>query len=158
MHVYCTKCSQPIALTDIIESSNGRLSHLDCKRPQTLTPEERALLFVYCSTHAVAKCIACGLSFRFAELAADVLGGRSNICPRCRHDLTENARAHLFGCERLPEEIRRQAQEVRETAQGLVKHSMALRDTSDVLMREMETALFRAQQSLKAVMARRAAS
>jgi len=30
MQVKCSKCSQPIALTDIIESSDGRVSHVDC--------------------------------------------------------------------------------------------------------------------------------
>jgi hypothetical protein len=93
MQVQCTKCSQPIALTDIIESHNGHLSHVDCKRPHVLTPEERALVFVYCSGHVVARCPACDISFRYNELAADILaGGRTNMCPRCRRDLTENVR------------------------------------------------------------------
>src|SRR5262245_12755530 len=59
MQVKCTKCSQPIALTDIFESNNAQLSHIDCKRPQALTPEERALVFVYCSGHVVAQGPAC---------------------------------------------------------------------------------------------------
>src|SRR5262245_28802332 len=115
MQVKCTKCSQPIALTDIIESNNGRLSHLDCKRPQVLTPEERALVFAYCSGHVVARCPACDLSYRYTELAADILGGgRTNMCPRCRQDLTEAVRVHLFRCAMLPAEVRRRAQAVRE--------------------------------------------
>jgi hypothetical protein len=80
MQVQCTKCSQPIALTDIIESHNGHLSHVDCKRPHVLTPEERALVFVYCSGHVVARCPACDISFRYNELAADILaGGRTHV-------------------------------------------------------------------------------
>jgi hypothetical protein len=157
MQVRCWTCSRPIALTEIIKSCDGHLAHVDCTRPASLTPEERALLFVYCSSHAVANCVACGLSLRLMELAAD-LGGRTNLCPQCRQDLTENARGHLFGCELLPDEIRRTAQELRETAQHLVKHTLLLRDTSDVLIREMEAALFRAQQTLKAVMARKSTS
>ena len=51
MQVKCTKCSEPIALTDNVESSDGRVSHEDCKRPQVLSPEERALVFVYCANH-----------------------------------------------------------------------------------------------------------
>jgi hypothetical protein len=35
MQVKCSKCGQFIALSDIIESSNGRLSHVDCTRPRT---------------------------------------------------------------------------------------------------------------------------
>src|SRR5262249_56315910 len=47
MQVKCSKCSEPIALSDVIESSDGRLSHIDCMRPPMLTVEERAFLFVY---------------------------------------------------------------------------------------------------------------
>jgi hypothetical protein len=54
MQVNCSKCLRPIAVADVIESSAGRLSHLDCARAQGLTPEERALLFVFCSDHIVA--------------------------------------------------------------------------------------------------------
>src|SRR5438132_10515783 len=72
--VNCSKCSEPIALSDVIESSDSRLSHVDCKRPRMLTSEERALLFVYCYGHAVAYCLGCDLRFRLTELAADALG------------------------------------------------------------------------------------
>src|SRR5215831_103835 len=102
MQVDCWKCSKPIALTDIIESSGGRLSHVDCRRPNVLTAEERALLFVYCAGHAVAHCLGCDIRFRMAELASDMLGGRTNLCPRCRRDLTKSVRAHLYGCAMLP--------------------------------------------------------
>ena len=56
VQIKCSKCGQLIEVTDIIESNNGHLSHIDCKRPQVLTPEERALVFVYCSGHVVARC------------------------------------------------------------------------------------------------------
>src|SRR5499427_2346433 len=114
MLVDCTKCGRSIAVADVIESSAGRLSHLDCARAQGLTPEERALLFVYCSDHDVAKCVPCDLQFPMLKLAADPLGGRTNLCPRCRTDLTASVRPHLFGCPILPEEIRRQTHEVRD--------------------------------------------
>ena len=71
MQVKCSKCSESIALSDIIESYDGRLSHLDCKRPHTLTAEERALLFLYCSDHYVAHCLGCDIHFHMTELAAD---------------------------------------------------------------------------------------
>jgi hypothetical protein len=159
MQVNCTKCSKPIALTDIIESNNGHLSHVDCKRPQSLTPEERALVFVYCSGHVVARCPACDISSRYNELAADILaGGRTNMCPRCRRDLTEAVRAHLFRCAMLPSEIRLRAQAVREAAQHLVKESQQLRDASDVLMGEAEAMLFKMQRALREAMSRRTAS
>ena len=158
MHVKCSKCSQSIALTDIIESSDGCVSHVDCRRPQTLTAEERALLFVYCFNHAVARCFACDVSLRFMELGADPLGGRSNLCPRCRRDLTENVRSHLYRCTTLPSEVRLAAQAVRETAQHLLKQSHHAMDRSDVLIQQAEVSLFESQKRLRAAMARRLAS
>jgi transposase-like protein len=159
MQVQCSKCSKPIALTDIIESHDGLLSHVDCKRPQSLTPEERALVFVYCSGHVVARCPICDVSYRYNELAADILSGsRTNLCPRCRQDLTEAVRAHLFRCAMLPSEVRRRAQEVREAAQRLVKESQQLRDTADVLIREAEATLFMRQRALREAMSKRATS
>jgi len=154
MQVKCSKCSEPIALSDVIESSDGRLSHIDCTRPRMLTAEERALLFVYCSGHAVAYCLGCDLRFRMAELAADALGSRTNLCPRCRKDLTPSAQAHVYGCAMLPSEVRLKAQAVREAAQHLVKESQQLRDTSDVLLREAEAAFFERQRALREAMTR----
>ena len=158
MKLNCPKCSRPIVVSDVIELSNGVLSHVDCARPQNLTAEERALLFVFCSNHAVAQCLACGLSFRLLDLAADGLGSRTNLCPRCRRDLTQSARAHVYSCAMLPAEVRLKAQAAREAAQHLVKESQQLRDTSDVLIREAEALLFERLRSLREVMSRRTAS
>jgi Arc/MetJ family transcription regulator len=156
MQVNCTKCSRPIALTDVVESNNGRLSHVDCKRPHVLTPEERALVFVYCSSHVVARCPACDISYRYTELAADMVGGSlTNMCPRCRRDLTEAVRAHLLRCVMLPEEVRLRAQAVRDAARHLVKESQQLHDKSDVLIREAEAALFERQRALREAMSRK---
>ena len=159
MQVNCSKCSQPIALTDIIESSGGRLSHVDCLRPHILTPEERALIFLHCSDHVVARCPACDNGYRYHELAADILGaGRTNLCPRCRHDLTEAVRGHLFRCTMLPAEVQRRAKEVRKAAQRLVKESQQLGETADVLIREAEAVLFKSQRALREAMSRRTVS
>jgi len=99
------------------------------------------------------------LGLRYAELAGDVLGGsRTNMCPRCRRDLTEAIRAHLFRCAMLPSEVRLKAHAVREAAQRLVKESRQARDPSDVLIREAEVALFEAQRALRAAMSRRLTS
>jgi len=159
MQVSCSKCSQPIALTDIVESSHGHLSHMDCKRPKVLTPEERALIFVYCSGHVVARCPVCDVSYRYNELATEMVGGsRTNMCPRCRQDLTEAVRSHLFRCAMLPSEVRSRALALRAAAQHLVKQSQQTRDTSDALIREAEAALFEMQRALRAAMSRRVAS
>lgn len=154
MQVMCSKCSRSIAVADVIESSAGRLAHLDCARAQGLTPEERTLLFVYCSDHHVAKCLPCGLQFEMMKLGADPLGGRTNLCPRCRTDLTASVRAHVFSCPVLPGEIQRRAQEVREAAQMLVKRSQQLVDEADVLIREAEVHLLERQQALRRAMAK----
>ncbi len=153
MHVSCTKCSRPIALTHVIESSAGRLSHLDCARADGLTPEERALLFLYCSDHDVAQCLPCGLQFPMTKLGADPLGGRTNLCPRCRTDLTQSVRAHLFSCALLPAEIQLKTREVREAARMLVKRTQQLVESSDV--REAEAHLLARQQELRRAMANR---
>jgi len=159
MQVQCSKCSEPIVLTDVIESSSGRLSHADCKRPHVLTSEERALVYIYCSGHVVARCPTCDTGFRFAQLAADMTGGSgTNLCPRCRRDLTGDVRAHLFGCAMLPAEVRRRAYAVREAAQNLVKQAHRLRDHADVLIREAEAALYARQRALREEMAKRTLS
>ena|SRR5262245_13061254 len=156
MQVNCSKCSRPIAAADVIESSAGRLAHLDCARARGLTPEERALLFVFCSDHVVATCLSCKLELRMTDMGADPLGGRTHLCPRCRIDLTESVRGHLFSCVRLPAEIRQKTQEVRDAAQLLIKQAREAIDRSDVLIREAEARLFERQQALRAAMARRA--
>lgn len=159
MQVKCTKCSQPIAVTDSIESDGGRLSHVDCMRPQVLTRDERALVFVHCSGHVVARCPACDVGFRYTELAADLFdGSRTNMCPRCRRDLTEAVRAHLFRCGLLPSEVRLRAKTAREAAQHLVKVNQQLRDRSDVLLREAEAALVASERALREAMACRSSS
>jgi hypothetical protein len=159
MQVNCAKCSQPIALTDIIESDNGRLSHVDCQRLQVLTWEERGLIFLYCSDHAVAECPGCDVKYRYTELAADVLGGsRTNLCPRCRRDLTEAVRAHLFRCAMQPSAVQRWAQVVRQAAQGLVKKRQQFHDGPEDQIREAEATLFECQRALREAMSRRTAS
>jgi len=158
MQVQCTKCSRPIALTDIIESSDGRLSHVDCDRPQTLTPEERSLVFAYCSEHAVAQCLSCNRQYRFEELAAGLFRRHTNMCPRCGTDVTENIRAHLFSCTLLPSEVRVRAKAVRGAAQHLVKQSQQVRDRSDVLIREAEALLFERLRALREAMSWRTTS
>lgn len=155
MQVTCSKCSRPIALTDSIELSEGHLSHVDCTRLSTLTPAECQLVFVYCFDHVVAECPACHASYRFGQLGSDPIGGRTNMCPRCRQDLTETVRAHLYNCGMAPAEVRRRAHQVREAAQVLVKEAQALRDTSDVLIRQLEAALFEQQQALRSAMEKR---
>ena len=127
----------------------GRLSHLDCQQPRVLSAEERALLFTYCRDHPVGNCIACAGDFKLSELALDVLGFLRYLCPRCRRDLTDSVRAHLYGCAMLPMEVRRRAQVARETVRSLVKQSYQRGDAADVLMREAESALAALREAMR---------
>ena len=157
MPVNCSKCSRPIASTDVVQSLGGDLAHVDCTRPQSLTAEERALLLVYCFGHAVAHCVGCDIRFRLVQLATDALRGGTNLCPQCRRDLTDSVRSHLYGCAMLPAEVRRRAHEVRDAARYLVKQSHQLRERSDVLIREAEATLYERQRALREAMSRRTA-
>ena len=136
----CSRCLQVISVEDTIHICRGVMTHVDCRRPRDLSPEERAILFRYCWNHAVAKCVACTGRFRQNELGADLLSHRIHLCPRCRADLTESVRGHLYGCAMLPTEVRLTAGEVRDATRKLVTHRHQLSDHADGLIHEAETA------------------
>jgi len=116
-----------------------------------LSPDERALLFYYCLNHAVARCLGCARSYYLSELVADLLSGRTHLCPPCRRNLTENVRSHVYGCTVMPEEVRQRVEALRQVAQRLVKESQQLRDEADVLIRQADEESRRALwQALKA--------
>jgi len=131
----CPRCFGIISPDHSIVAQGVLLFHLDCDRPRALSFEECALLYTYCWDHAVADCVACARSYRRAELEADL-----TRCPRCRADLTDCIRAHLYGCAMLPANLRHRARETRELSRMLVKHSHQLRDAADVLLREVDVA------------------
>jgi len=145
----CPRCSRAISPGDTILFGTRVLSHLDCQQPRLLSAEERALLFTYCRDHPVGKCIACAGDFKLAELGLDVLGFLRYLCPRCRRDLTDSVRTHLYGCAMLPAEVRGMAQAVREAARTLVKETRLLRDASDVLLREAEATLASLREAMR---------
>jgi hypothetical protein len=130
-----------IAPEDTFILRNVGLAHLDCKRPQSLSPEERALLFRYCWGHAAANCGQCAQRYRISELGSDLFSGKELLCPQCRADLIASVRAHFYSCAMLPAAVRQRAREAREVAQRLVKQARELTDHADVLMRELEVAL-----------------
>lgn len=146
----CPQCLRPIALDDsVVLARDGRLSHFDCRMPRALSGDEWNALIFYCFDHAIVECVRCAWSFRAIELSTDYLSGRKQLCPRCRADLTDNIRAHLDACTMLPAEVRRRAQETRETARRLVKQSRQLRDRADVLAREAEAAMAALRESMR---------
>jgi hypothetical protein len=145
----CPQCSHILSPEDTVIFGNGRVSHLDCKQPHILSAEERALLSVYCQDHQVGQCAPCGGRYALSEFVSDLLSGQTHLCPRCRRDLTNSVRAHLYDCVVMPAEVRRKAQVARETAQRLVKRSRQLGDAADVLTREAEAALAALRESMR---------
>ena len=123
-----------------------------------LTVDERAVLFYFCLNHAVARCLACARSFQLSELTADLLSGRTHLCPQCRRDLTDNVRSHLYGCAVLPAEVRQKAQTLREAARHLVKESRQLRGRADVLASHPAPERVLSRQSRGGVVCRAGAS
>jgi len=126
---------------DSIELHGGDIVHDDCQRPRGLSRDERVLLYRYCWYHGVARCVACDASFRQEELGADVFRRLSYACPRCRADLTEGLRGHLYSCHLVLPVLRHRVQDARDAARRLIKQSIQATDSADVLMREAEAAI-----------------
>ena len=139
----CPRCRRPISANDTIAFDGDHICHVDCQRPHDLSHEERALLFKYCFGHAVAECPTCGQRFRQQELGSDLLGNRTHLCRKCRTDLMDSTREHLYACSMLPEAVRARAQQVRDIARKLVKESERLSSVAYVLMAEAAIAELR---------------
>lgn len=144
----CPRCLQMVSGEDTVVFDGGQLMHLDCRRPRNLSREERALLFKYCFDHAVVECTRCVQDFRQSELATDLVGSRTHLCPRCRVDLTEQLRKHLYNCLMLPREVRRKGRAARAAVRRLVKESQ-LSDQADMLMREAEAAIAALRETMR---------
>lgn len=145
----CPRCLQAISFEDTIQLRRGVMTHVDCLRPRDLSPEERAILFRFCRNHAVAKCVACIASFRQDELGGDLLRHRIHLCPRCRVDLTESVRGHLYGCVTLPTELRLMVGDTRDAARKLVAQRYQAPDHVHVLMREAEATFAALRETMK---------
>ena len=139
----CQVCRQVISPDDAISFSRGsrELTHFDCRRPRTLTPEERLLIAAYCWDHAVAACPTCERSYRLPELASVIVDGDTHYCPFCHGDLIDSVRAHLYACTMLPTKVLQRALSLREAAGLLVKRAHELSDHADVLTRQTEAAI-----------------
>ena len=151
----CPECSKVIAADDTVLFVRERITHFYCRRPRTLGPEERVLLFLFCWEHVVAKCDLCARGYRQSELANDLFSGEEHLCPQCRADLLDSIRIHLYSCSMLPAEVQRKAQVARQTAQILVKHGRELGDKGEVLMRQAEEALDALRKTIRELSRRR---
>jgi hypothetical protein len=141
----CPRCAQQITPGDPLAFYGALIFHLDCQRPHTLSREERTLLFRYCWEHVVAKCSACEQRFKQYQLGADLLAHRAYLCPRCRADLTESLRGHLYECATLPDEIRLRAREARDAAWRLVSDGRP----RDEAMRQAEAAVAMLRETIE---------
>jgi hypothetical protein len=137
----CPKCSRMFQTGDTVRFGRGRPSHLDCHRPHTLSTEERALLFLFCREHLLGECPKCSGKYWLPTPPSDLIGVGPTLCRWCQEDVTDSIRTHLYDCATLPAEVRRRAQQARETAQRLVKRSQELTSAADVLIREAEVAV-----------------
>ncbi len=143
----CPRCWQVLSPDDTIERDGGRVVHLDCRRPRRLSFAERSLLYQYCWNHVAGECVSCGQRFRQDELLSGLFGD-TDLCPRCRNDLTDSIRVHLYSCAILPAEVRRRAHEIRAASQRLAKENGQLPDHADE-MREAEVALAALRDAMK---------
>src|SRR5262245_30058208 len=135
----CWRCKRSISVNDAFSFEGDHIVHLDCGRPRTVSPEERALLFRHCFDHAVAKCATCVQGYRQLELGSDLVNNRVHLCPNCGEDLNESVRAHLYSCAMLPEELQRRLHAAREAVGRLIERNAS--DSADVLKREAEAAI-----------------
>ena len=133
----CRRCEQAISASDAFSFDGDHIVHLDCGRPRTVSPEERALLFRHCFDHAVAECATCVRSYRQLELGSDLVNNRVHLCPNCRADLTESVRAHLYSCALLPAELRWRLHVAREAVGKLIQQSAS----DPALKRDAEAAV-----------------
>jgi hypothetical protein len=113
------------------------------RRLAMLTPDERAVLVVYCSDQPAAVCPTCSEAVTINRVGADLILARHDFCPTCRVDLTATLRKHLAECTWIRVQgrgIRERAQEIRQQARETAKQSEQARDRADVLAREAEDA------------------
>src|SRR4029453_4812041 len=137
----CPTFSKAISSDDTFVLDSGRLSHLDCRRPHFLSPEERVVLFRFCSDHRVAECEQCAKGYRLSELASDLFSGREHLCPQSRADLIGSVRAHLYNCAILPAAVLQTVRVAREVAQRLVTRGREVSEVGDARMGGLEGAL-----------------
>ena len=153
---HCGRCKQWLSTDDTITFDVDHIIHLDCQRPHQLNNEERALLFTFCWDHPVAQCAACCQSFRQHQLAADLFGHHSHLCPRCRTDLTANLREHLFACAVVPTEVRWKAEDARNATRRLIRLQRQLSQQVAVLMRDVDSAIGALRDAIDRVASRTA--
>ena len=137
----CPRWQQSISVDDTIALDGDQIRHLNCRRPRELRQEERTLLFKYCIGHAVADCRSCADGFRPHEPVTDLSGNHRHLCPRCRADLTDSIRAHLYACARLPKPVRIRTRELREVTRKVIEQSQQPADHAGPLSRETEAIL-----------------
>jgi hypothetical protein len=137
----CPRCQQSISVDETVALDSDQIGHLNCRRPRELSQEERTLLFKYCIGHAVATCRSCAEGFRPHEPVTDLSGNHTHLCPRCRADLIDSIRAHLYGCAMLSRPERIGTRELREVTRKVIEPRQQPADHAGPLSRETEAIL-----------------
>ena len=102
---------------------------------------EREVLYLCCMSHPVARCARCREDVTGAQVGADLVGGRRDLCPSCRTDLTDALRLHVLACEAVRATLRAHVQAGRDAIDAsrlLLKRSEELKTRSEILAAESE--------------------
>src|SRR5262245_55330862 len=67
----------------------------------------------------------------YTELVYDVVGAKGPFCPNCRRNMVTTLRVHLLNCGEV-------SRRLSERSRELIKHSLALRDASEIALIESE--------------------
>ena len=161
---WCQRESESGYLGDREPSADSATTHEICSRHKrqvledlptqsffdaTMLHLERVLLFRYCWGHQL-QCPACGESCRVFEVNSGRFErNKRTSCVRCRADLMESVRGHLYACPSSPEGLRDAAQEARANMRNLLKQVRELRHHGGVLPHQAEAAEIELRDALK---------
>ena len=108
------------------------------RAPRALGPGHFLLSAIEATEHSISGelCEVCGTLARLDSAISS---------ERCREDLTDSLRGHLYACATLPEEIRLRVHEARDAAWRLVSDGRP----GDEAMREAEAAMAALRETIQ---------
>jgi hypothetical protein len=86
--------------------------------------------------HAVADCRSCAEGFRKHELATDLSGNLTHLCPRCSRRPDRQHSWAPLRCARLPRPVRIRTRELREVTRKVIEQSQQRADHAGPLSRD----------------------
>lgn len=110
-----------------------------------LSSTDRAIMIRSCHDHDVAFCDDCARSYRVHRLRVDWYQGKTELCPRCRADLSESIREHLRSCELAAtlrsQQLSAESRTLRDTSVALIKDARQMVDNAEVRTAEADAEL-----------------